>query len=44
MTLYYLKITTSTDKLSFKMQYNPRKLFKAAYGSRSRARQDECED
>ena len=27
MTLYYLKITTSTDKLSFKMQYDPMKLF-----------------
>jgi hypothetical protein len=32
MTLYYIEITTSTDKLNFKMQYDPRKLFQAAYG------------
>ena len=32
MTLYYIEIMTTTGNLNFKMQYDPRKLFQAAYG------------
>jgi len=33
MDLYYIEIMTPTGKLSFKTQYDPRKLLQAAYGS-----------
>jgi hypothetical protein len=31
MTLYYIEIMTTTGNLNFKMQYDPKKLFQAAY-------------
>lgn len=34
MTLYYVEITTTSDKLNFKMQYDPKKLLQSAYGEK----------